>query len=157
MRAISMSAADAATQKTLAGTVTAASGAGGAWAWLSEAALSVLGVPLPVVLFAAFGAFGAGTFLPSRGLRQAVLGGLGWMVVGIAAAQLAAFYFSEPTRPFPDKLLAPLALVIAGGLRLALPVLIRKRAELLDRAATRYIGPKDKTGNNDGGTRGPVD
>lgn len=146
-------AADLAAQKTAAAALTAASGAGGVWAWLSEAALTVLGVPLPVVLFGAFGAFGAGTFLPSKGLRQAMLGGLGWMVVGIAAAQLAAFYFSEADRPFPEKLLAPLALVIAGGLRLALPVVIRKRAEMIDRAANRYIGPKD----NDGGSRGPVD
>lgn len=138
-------AADIATQKTLASVATA-SGAGGAWAWLSEAALTVLGVQLPVVLFSAFGAFGSGTFLPSKGLRHAMLGGLGWMVVGIAAAQLAAFYFSEVERPFPEKLLAPLALIIAGGLRLALPVVIRRRAEMIDRAATRFIGPKDKDG-----------
>lgn len=149
-------AADLAAQKTLAASVTAASGAGGAWAWLSEAALTVLGVPLPVVLFAAFGAFGAGTFQPAKGLRPALLGGLGWMVVGIATAQLAAFYFGEVERPFPEKLLAPLALVIAGGLRLALPVVIKKRAEMIDRAANRYIGPKDNDDNN-GGPRGPVD
>lgn len=145
-------AADVATQKTLASTVTAASGAGGAWAWLSEAALSVLGVPLPVVLFAAFGAFGAGTFLPPKGLRSTVLSALGWMVLGICAAQLLAEYLGEADKPFPEKLLAPLALLVSGGLRLLLPVAIKKRAELLDRAANRYIGPKDN-----GGPHGPVD
>jgi hypothetical protein len=135
-----LAAAPLVEQKAIAqasATVAGGSFAGAWWATMHEVALSVLGVPLPVVLFAAFGSFLAGTYRPASGLLRAFGSSLCWMVVGIAGVQIAAWYWEIS---LAAKALPGMALMISGGLRIGLPIVIRKLPEWADMAAAKWLG-----------------
>lgn len=66
----------------------AASAAGTFWSLLGDAALQLLGVPLPVVLAAVTGAFLARTYQAAAPLAHAIAGSVSWMVGACALAPL---------------------------------------------------------------------
>jgi hypothetical protein len=68
----------------------AASAAGTWWSLLGDAAVQLLGVPLPVVLAAATGAFLARTYQVAQPILRAVAGSASWVVGACALAPLAA-------------------------------------------------------------------
>src|SRR6267142_6237471 len=78
--------------RTDAGSCAAAATAGAAtwWSLIGDAAMQLLGVPLPVVLAAATGAFLARTYQTATPLIRAIAGSASWVVGACALAPLAA-------------------------------------------------------------------
>lgn len=97
----------------------AAAGAGvsavSAWiAIAADAAMQVFGVPLPVVLAALTGAFGARVFLPPAPFWRSITTTVLWTAAGAFLAQLALWVATAWfTGPPPSGALAGLALVCA--------------------------------------------
>lgn len=81
-------AADPVTQKAIIATA-AASGGAAWWTAAKEIALELFGVPLPVVLAAATGAFGALSFVSATSYPRTLGMGTLWTFAGTYGAQLA--------------------------------------------------------------------
>lgn len=109
------------------------------WAGASEAVFAVFGVPMPVVLAAALGGYGARTFLASGGLWRTLVVGGGWTAVGAFAAALAGWKLEIPA----DKGLAFVALVIAAGAQVAWPIVIKEAPVTARAFIEKWLG-----GNN---------
>lgn len=123
----------------------AAASAAGAWLSIVKAwVLELFGVPLPVVLAAATGAFGARSFLPSGGLWRAFSGSLAWTFIGAFGADgiravSASFGVELPPAGAP---FAALALAGLGQLLLTKGLIEKARAA---------VGKRVETWGNKGG------
>ena len=119
--------------------VTAASAAGAVWSGVSEAALTVFGLPLPVVLAAFTGAFGARALRPSLGLPRTLLVGLAWSAVGLFSVPLTLQLLG-----WPERVAGGAALLIAGGLQLLMPTLLERGPLWVAAWIERFIGAGGK-------------
>ncbi len=108
-------AADPAVQKAVMATA-AASGGVAWWATAKEIALELFGVPLPVVLAAATGAFGALSFVSATSYMRTLGTGALWTVIGTYGAQLALSLVSAYSgAQIPPAALAGAAILVAAG------------------------------------------
>jgi hypothetical protein len=121
-----LSSADAASCAAAATTATA-------WWWslLGDAAVQLLGVPLPVALAAATGAFLARTYQTPASFARAIAGSVSWVVGACALAPLAsplALKYAGVELPAGALAGAAFAIALAGpfGLQLGIEQL-RKR------------------------------
>lgn len=120
-------------QTVAAATAATASGAAVLISTAQEVASAVFGVPLPVVLAAAIGAFGAQSLMPKTSYMGALVVCIFWTLIGTACAQLAlwivTFWISKE---MPPGAMTGAALLVAGGGRFLLThdILERVRAAL---------------------------
>lgn len=129
-------AADPGVQKSVLATA-GTSGAAAWWTAAKEVALEVFGVPLPVVLAAATGAFGALSFVSATTyLRTLGLGAL-WTVAGTFSAQLALSLIGAWSgAQVPTGALAGAAILVAA----AGPVLVtRENVDKIRAALGRWL------------------
>lgn len=104
--------------------VSACSAAGTWLALVKDWVLQLFGVPLPVFLAAAAGAFAARTFMPATGLWRTLGGGLLWTLIGTFGADGVRQIVSSSTSGGGTPLMA---LLIAGfGQILFTPEIIQK-------------------------------
>lgn len=124
-------------QKSAAALVAGASGAGTLLATAKTWALELLGVPLPVVLAAATGAFGARFFLAEGPFWRGLASSAFWTLAGSFGVQLVLWVASQwITAQPPAGVLAGGSLIIAGLGQIAgpqLPELVRAAVENLRR------------------------
>jgi hypothetical protein len=124
-----VSGADLATQKTLAAVTAAASGSGAVLATVKGWVLELFGVPLPVFLAAAAGAFGARVFLPEAPFWRALALSTFWTLAAGWLAELVRWGLARwlaGEAEMPTGALAGIALIVAAmGPRLA-PVVMDK-------------------------------
>lgn len=141
-------AADPATQKALIATA-AASGVTAWWAAAKEIALELFGVPLPVVLAAATGAFGALSFVSATTYLRTLGVGAFWTVAASFGAQLALSLIGAWAGiTIPTGALAGAAILVAA----AGPVLVtRAHVQKLRDAVGRLLDGVGKTGTGDKG------
>lgn len=120
-------AADLATQKTIAGATAAVSGSGAVLATLQGWVLELFGVPLPVLLASAAGAFGARVFLPEAPFWRALALSTFWTFAAAWLAELVRWGLARSLNgEMPTGALAGVALLVAAmGPRLA-PVVMDK-------------------------------
>lgn len=111
--------------QSLSAGVAAAGGLGAYFSGAQEVVLQVFGVPLPVVLAAATGAFGARSFLEPVGFWRALSASLMWTAVGAFCTALGLWLFGLWIgREVPTTATAGVALFIAAGLELLVPVVL---------------------------------
>lgn len=126
-----------------------ASGVGTWMALVSEAALQLFGVPLPVVLAALTGACGARVFLPPVPFLHAALSSVFWTATGTFLPQLLLWVAgSLMTAGAPAGVVAGIALMTAAlGQRVA-PIVWEKGGAALER---KLDGLWPKKSDNNGG------
>jgi hypothetical protein len=120
-------AADIATQKAIAGATAAVTGSGAVLATVKGWLLELFGVPLPVFLAAAAGAFGARVFLPEAPFWRALGLTTFWTFAGSWLAELVRWGLASwLSGEMPAGALAGIALLVSAmGPRLA-PVVMEK-------------------------------
>ena len=107
--------ADPGVQKALVATA-AASGTAAWWAAAKEIALELFGVPLPVVLAAATGAFGALSFVSSTSYAKTLTQGVLWTLIGTYGSQLALSLIGAwAGGQIPTGALAGAAILVSAG------------------------------------------
>lgn len=74
-------------EQAIQGGVAACAGACAALGLVKQWVLELFGVPLPVLLAAAAGAYGARTFIAAGGLWPALIGGTSWTLIGTFGAE----------------------------------------------------------------------
>lgn len=113
--------ADPVQQKLAAGGVSAVSGAGSLLATAKAWALELLGVPLPTLLAAAAGAFGARMLMPEAKFWQALAATIFWTLAGGWCAELGRWGLGRWLEADPPTAaLSGIALIIAAlGQRVA--------------------------------------
>lgn len=119
---------------------------------LADVSTQLLGVPLPVVLAACAGAFVARSYASSaeQGFASAALATLGWALAGCVLAPLASWALEQAfSGKLPTNAMAGLALIVAAGLPMALPI-IREKAPGILRHWLDKIGGGTKNGGDNG-------
>lgn len=116
------------------------SGVGAILTALSDIAIQVFGVPLPVLLAAAAGAFLARSYLPSVGTVRALGGSTVWTVVGCALAPIIPAIAGKFGLEVPTGALAGSALVVSAGAPLLWPVVVDNLPRLAKRWFDRLSG-----------------
>ena len=113
--------------KLAAAAISTSSGAGAVLAIVKDWVTELFGVPLPVLLAAATGAFGVRTYLPAATLIRALLGSGAWTLVGTYSAQLGLSVASAVfNAQVPATAIAGVALLFAALGQLAAPVVIQR-------------------------------
>lgn len=118
----------------------AVTGAASFWASLKGVAFELLGVPLPVVLAAATGAFLARTFVQSTSYPKAVLAGIMWTLAGVFLSNLTLSLMGF--KDAPTSILAGVALLISGLGQAIWPVLAAKVPAAVGRFLDGLFGGK---------------
>jgi len=143
--------ADGSSIQFAAASTSTASAAGVGWiAAAGEWSLALFGIPLSVLLCAAFGAFGALSLMESTSMRRSIASSLTAMMVAAVGTPLALHATTGGQTPVA---LAPgVAIIAAILLQLILPWLFangpRLLSELWSRALDKLFGPKP-TGGGD--------
>ena len=142
-------AADIATQKAVAGVAAAASGSGAVLATVKGWVLELFGVPLPVLLASAAGAFGARVFLPEAPFWRALALSTFWTMAGGWLAELVRWGLARwLAGEMPTGALAGIALLVAAmGPRLA-PVVMEKGTAAVGRWLDSIRSPKQGGGGD---------
>ncbi len=140
---------DAGTIKLAAASVSGASAAGVGWiAAAGEWSAALFGVPLPVLLCAAFGAFGVLSVMETRSIRHAIASSLTSMVVAAVGTPLALHAAGGGEKPLPMALGPGVAILAAIVLQLVLPWIFanggRMLSELWARALDKAFGQKPR-------------
>ena len=127
--------------KAAAGSIAASSGAGAALAGVKGWVLELLGVPLPVVLAAATGAFGARYFMHEAPFWRGLGASLVWTLVGSFATQAVGWAASIwISAAMPAGALALPALVVAGAGQWVAPLLPELAREAVEALRKRLRG-----------------
>lgn len=147
---------DAAGIKLAAQGATGASAAGVTWiAAAGEWSTALFGIPLPVLLCAALGAFGALSVMETRSIRQAIASSLTAMIVAAVGTPLALHAATGDGKPLPITLAPGVAIIAALALQLILPWLFanggRMLSELWTRALDKAFGPRSGGQGGQGG------
>lgn len=101
-------------------------------------ALELFGVPLPVVLAAATGAFAARTFLQPTTYVRALGAGFVWTLIGVFGSSLVLSLLAGWTgKEIPAPALAGAALALALGGQLFWPVIVSRAPSALERLIER--------------------
>lgn len=114
------------------------SSAGAVASSFGDLSLQLLGVPLPVLLAAAAGAWIARAYTPAGNFFAAAVATFGWTIAGCVLAPLAAWaigYWSG--KQMPNNVQAGLALVVSVALPLVLPVIREKLPAIVSAALER--------------------
>jgi hypothetical protein len=134
-----LSAADAASCAAAATTATATW-----WSLLGDVAVQLLGVPLPVVLAGATGAFLARTYQAATSFGRAFAGSASWVVGACALAPLA-----DPIAQKYAGIVLPAGALAGAAFAIALagPFLLRFG---IDQLHKRFGGPVQTSGSDPG-------
>ena len=122
----------------------ASAAAGSAWlAVVADFAMQVFGVPLPVVLCAAAGAFIARSYAPAVNFIRALAASCAWVCAGGGRARVGLWGGGLGGGVVPATVLAGLAFAIAAAGPLLWPVVIEKLPEIVRARLDRLKGGKD--------------
>ncbi len=121
--------------------VSGVSAAGAVITTLRDVAMDVMGVPLPVVLAAIAGAFGARSYLAPVGFVRGVSGSMLWALIACGCAPLAQTIIAAMSGwQLPTTALSGVAVLIAAGGQIAAPVVAEELPHLVRRCFAKFGG-----------------
>jgi hypothetical protein len=134
---------DPVSAKAASAAIAAASGGAAWWTTATQIASTLFGIPLPAVLMAALGAFGARTFVASAGLIATLRAGGLWTAIGCGLAPIIGWVLGVP-----EKFIGGLCLASSALLQLAWPILVKNAGTWVERFVGRFTGGGGGGGND---------